>query len=264
MERGRASQGGKCLFTERIGVRWRSATSLLGLIWLAGPGWPGSAGSQGTKQPSVVEGDVCWFCLQPGDEAVPGGLAQLHTVETSAKQTLAIKYHEACVGYSNTSMDLQHSIDHRAAAGKPPLTSSDVVKEWHRSHELACAMCGQKGASIVCVICSAAETPNDAWFHFPCARKAAQEGWAGGKVVFSEDRRQLACPRHAHKYVPRSSCCFRAHFIPSLPSECWQRPLLCIFSLPWFLAWGSPRDTPPALLLSPSSCSLHMSDTQLS
>ena len=70
-------------------------------FWLAA-GRVSSAGSHGGKPHRVVEGNVCWFCLRPNDASVPGGLARLHSVETSKSQPLAIKYHEACVGYSNT------------------------------------------------------------------------------------------------------------------------------------------------------------------
>lgn len=57
------------------------------------------SGSNGSGTPSCdVEGNVCWFCKQPGDGTVPRGLAVLHSTASDKP----IRFHEACLGYSNT------------------------------------------------------------------------------------------------------------------------------------------------------------------
>ena len=100
---------------------------------------------------------------------------------------------------------LQRQIDKRAEKGSIRLfNDSEVVVEWRRCQDLSCAVCGELGASAVCYLCSSDHSVDDACFHFPCARKAAQEGWRGGTVVFHETRRQLACPAHAHRCVAGS------------------------------------------------------------
>jgi hypothetical protein len=152
-------------------------------------------GSQGSLD------NVCCFCQQPGDESVPGGLASLHATKPGSRASTpgSLKYHEPCVGYSNSSLELQHAIDRRAQRGdRRLLLDADVARVWHDCRAYVCAVCGKLGATVAC--CAGAEECS-AWFHFPCARMAAQEGKRGIRVTFDQNKRELACAAHAFRYV---------------------------------------------------------------
>lgn len=191
--------------------------------WAAPAGRTGGTGSQGQHTRRVVEGDVCWFCLNPADPSVPGKLAVLHKTSPSLFGGHSILYHEACVGYSNTDRNgmLQAAIDARRDRDHV-LKDKEVVAEWGRCQHLPCAVCGQLGASICCCLGTCARM-----MHFTCARLSAQGKpvpeqlplWPSGRAVFAEDTREVACPDHGKRYVALGWCiaCFAC-----LACQPWQ------------------------------------------
>ena len=128
----------------------------------------------------------CWFCGRPGDSAVPQELAVLHTTEPVlvAGKEQRLEYHAACAAYAS---GLARKGGSGAVVSPTKLQAGDLASEWRRGAALACAECGQPGATLGC---RGIQQCNRQW-HFPCAREAAQRPTPD--VVFSTNVLECAC-----------------------------------------------------------------------
>eukprot|EP00775_Hariotina_reticulata_P003156 gene3156-3433_t len=129
-----------------------------------------------------IEGDVCWFCKQPGDVESWMGLGLLKSTTQPVFEGCYILYHECCAVYSNGSGEV------------PPtgMTDDEVLRFWMHGERcsgigLRCQLCGMRGATTGCL-----HGPCQQFYHYPCARARAYQG----QMHFSATTRSLACDKH--------------------------------------------------------------------